>query len=253
MIYFAKFIASLIMPPGCFIIILLFFIIHHYKHEKRVSKLIILFISLIYVTSIPCTANLLIHSLEYTYLPPSNPNGDIIVMLTGGATLDSPDISGDGSTSGATANRLLTAARLYKKISVPIIISGGKVFKDSGNESEISKRQLIDLGIPENYIIIENNSRNSAENAHFTSQILKGKYRKPILVTSAFHMKRSIMNFSKEGVKTIIPYPADYLTNTQINIGLDSFIPTYGSFNTFGIALHEYLGIFQIQIKNIFK
>jgi len=250
-IYFAKFIASLILPPGCFIIILLISALLQYKSQKEIPKLTISIAVLIYVVSIPLTANLAIHSLEYTFIPPQKLNGDVIIMLGGGATLDSPDFSGTGGLSGSAPSRLLTTLRIHNKTNLPIILSGGKVYASTGTESEIAKRQLLDLNINKNNIIIENSSRTTTENAKFTAKILnKYHFSKPIIVTSAFHMKRSMMNFSNAGIKTAIPYPTGYFTNTHVSIDLKSFIPSYDSFNTTGIALHEYLGIFQLWIKS---
>lgn len=62
---------------------------------------------------------------EDRYNPPRNPTGDVIIMLGGGATLDTPDIDGLGNFGGNAANRLLTAARLQRQLNVPVILSGG--------------------------------------------------------------------------------------------------------------------------------
>ncbi|GKU27241.1 hypothetical protein CFOLD11_40680 [Clostridium folliculivorans] len=252
MIYVFKLIANLILPPGCFILLLIIWAALQYRREKKIPKLVLIVAALIYITSIPLTANFLIHSLEYKFNPPSKLNGDVIVMLGGGATLSSPDISGIGSLSGSSANRLLTTSRLYNKTKLPIIISGGSVYGESGSEAEIAKRQLIDLGINEKDIIAEDKSRTTTENAIYTSKIMKeNNFSKPILVTSAFHMDRSIMNFTIANIKNTLPYPADYFTNTKLTIGLRSFIPNASSFDTTVIALHEYLGMLQLSIKTI--
>lgn len=252
MIYVFKFITNLILPPGCFIILLIILGVTQYKREKKVPRLAILVAVLIYITSIPLTANFVIHSLEYKFSQTSKLDGDVIVMLGGGATLSSPDISGIGSLSGNSANRLLTTARLYNKTKLPIIISGGSVYGESGSEAEIAKRQLIDLGISEKDIITEDKSRTTTENAIYTSRIMEEyNFSKPILVTSAFHMERSIMNFTNANIKNGIPYPADYFTNTRLTIGFKSFVPNASSFETTVIALHEYLGMLQLWIKSV--
>ncbi|GKU31653.1 YdcF family protein [Clostridium folliculivorans] len=252
MIYVFKFIANLILPPGCFIILLVVLGVLQYRREKKIPKLALLVSALIYISSIPLTANFIIHSLEYKFNPSSKLDGDVIVMLGGGAILSSPDISGIGSLSGSSANRLLTTARLYNKTKLPIIISGGSVYGESGSEAEIAKRQLIDLGINEKDIIAEDKSRTTTENAIYTSRIMKEHhFSKPILVTSAFHMDRSIMNFTAANIKNVIPYSADYFTNTRLTIGFKSFVPNANSFDTIVIALHEYLGMLQLWVKSI--
>lgn len=252
MIYIFKFIANLILPPGCFIILLITLGVLQYRREKKIPKLVLIVVALFYITSIPLTSSFIIHSLEYKFNPPSKLDGDVIVMLGGGATLSSPDLSGMGGLSGSSANRLVATARLYNKTKLPIIISGGSVYGEIGSEAEIAKRQLIDLGINEKDIIAEDKSRTTTENALYTSKLMEDHhFSKPILVTSAFHMNRSIMNFNSANIKNAIPYPADYFTNTSLSLGLNSFVPKADSFDTMVIALHEYLGMLQLWVKNI--
>lgn len=250
MLYVIKTIVNLILPPSCLIIFLIIYIIYLHKKIKRLPKLFITITILFYIISIPLTSDLLMHSLEYKYLPPNKLVGDVIVVLGGGATLNSPDFSGDGNLSGSAANRLLTAARINKKTGLPIIFSGGQVFKTTGNEAEIAKRQLLDLGISGNDVITENKSLNTTENATFTKVLLtKYKYTKPILLTSAFHMYRAVINFNNSGVKGLEIYPCDYSTNKKLSINFNSFVPSSSSLNYSSIALHEYLGIIQLLIK----
>ncbi|MFA5384743.1 MAG: hypothetical protein WC364_08795 [Eubacteriales bacterium] len=68
--------------------------------------------------------------MESKYRPPAEINGDVLVMFGNGVTLDTPDLNGPGHLSGSAANRLLTAARLYYITKLPIILSGGRVFKE---------------------------------------------------------------------------------------------------------------------------
>jgi len=250
MLYVLKVIANLILPPGCLIISLLIYIILYYKKNKTMPKLIVTITILFYIISIPLTSNLLTHSLEYKYLPPNKLDGDVVVVLGGGATLSSPDLSGSGNLSGSAANRLLAAARINKKTGLPIIFTGGQVFKTSGNEAEIAKRQLLDLGLSENAVIMENKSLNTTENANFTKVLLtKYNYTKPILLTSAFHMYRAVINFNNAGIKNLEIYPCDYSTNKKLSMDFNSFVPSSSSLSSSSLALHEYLGVLQLLIK----
>jgi len=190
------------------------------------------------------------HSLEYKYQPPNKLNGDVVIVLGGGATLTSPDFNGNGNLSGSASNRLLTAVRIHKNTGLSIIFSGGQVFETTGNEAEIAKRQLLDIGLNDNAVIMENKSLNTAENAKFTAVLLaKYKYTKPILLTSAFHMQRAVINFNNARIKNFQIYPCDYSTNKKLSINFNSFVPSNSSLNYSSIALHEYLGIIQLLIK----
>ncbi|MBW7455152.1 YdcF family protein, partial [Paenibacillus sepulcri] len=138
---------------------------------------------------------------------------------------------------------LLAAARLHNETGLPIIFSGGQVFKDSGNEADIAKRQLIGLNIPANQIFIDNLSLNTEQNAANVKLILDEQhFENPILVTSAFHMERSVLNFKKSSID-VIAYPVDYWTGKEAAIYANKLTPSSGGLSNTGVALKEYLGI----------
>ena len=212
MVYFLKFGASWLLPPGIFIVAL--FALAWYAWKRRGARRIAaLLFALTFVFYLLCTSVVAERSLgwlEQAYLPPAEPAGDVIIMLGGGAMPDSPDVDGVGALCSSPANRLLTAVRLQRKLGVPILLSGGQVYEDTGAEAKIARRILIDLGVPESKILVETRSINTTQNARYSAEILRAQgLTQPILVTSAFHMKRAVLNFKKQGID-VVPYPADY-------------------------------------------
>ena len=212
MVYFLKFGASWVLPPGCFIIAL--FVLAWYLWKKRGEKTVAAILAgLTFVFYLLCTsfvAEKTLGALEQVYEPPADPSGDVIIMLGGGAMPDSPDVDGTGALCSSPANRLLTAVRLQRQLGVPILLSGGQVYEDTGAEAKIARRILLSLGVPDDMIFAETKSINTTQNAKFSTEILHEQgFTHPILVTSAFHMKRSVLNFEKQGV-SVTPYPADY-------------------------------------------
>lgn len=217
MVYFLKFCASFVLPPGIFFVMLFGISIYAYKklRQTKLAALIFTVTSAFYLISTNLVAGFLIGSLEETYSPPEKIEGDVIVMLGGGAFADVPDIDGAGSLCAAPSARLLTALRLYKKTNAPILLSGGQVYEDSGAEAKIAKRMLISLGVPENDIIVEDKSVNTTQNARFSAEILRKKhFEKPMLVTSAFHMRRAMLNFKNMGY-ICVPVPTDYMASKR--------------------------------------
>ena len=152
--------------------------------------------------------------LEQKYSPPlqiENSGADVIIMLGGGAIRDSQDVDGEGTLCASPANRLLTAVRLQKRLNLPILLSGGQVYSDTGAEAMIAGRILQSLGVPENKILLETKSVNTTQNAIFSAEILREKkFIKPIIVTSAFHMNRAVLNFRQQGFE-VIACPTDFL------------------------------------------
>ncbi|MCX5716843.1 MAG: YdcF family protein [Nitrospirae bacterium] len=115
------------------------------------------------------------------------------------------------------------------------------MFEGRKAEAVIVKRLLIDLGVPSDKIIMEDKSRDTIENAKYTMEICKKlNYKKPILATSACHMKRAIMSFRKIGID-VFPKPANFKTWKNKRYRRKSYLS--GSFEGARTAIHEYLGL----------
>lgn len=197
----------------------------------------------LYLSSIPFVSDRIIHTMEKKYTPPAEARGDVIIMLGGGATSDTPGVNGPGHLSGYAANRLLTCAQLYRKLEVPIIISGGSVEGVTGSDAVVGRRILIGLGVPEDKIITESESRNTTENANLTKDVLnRYSFKSPILVTSAFHMHRSVIQFEKMNID-VVPYPTDYQTNLKTHFILNDLVPNAEALSKINLTVKEYLGI----------
>lgn len=213
MVYLLKFGASWILPPGLFIILLVVLTIYLTRINFRLSIIVGLGTLIFYLMCTGLVAEKFMGELEKSYSPPAQIeqlNGDVIVLLGGGAIRDVQDVDGAGTLCASPANRLLAAVRLQKKLDLPILMSGGQVYSDSGAEAIISERVLKSLGVPDEKILLETKSVNTTQNAIYSAEILREKnFRRPIIVTSAFHMRRAVLNFSRQGFE-VIPYPTDF-------------------------------------------
>lgn len=245
MLYLVKFIyQTFLLPPGSIVILLLGVSFWQYKKKSQKNiKFFIIIAVILYMVSIPIVCDNLSWSLEGRYKPPSDVEGDVIIMLGGGSYANTPNLDWEGHLSGFAANRLLTCVQLYHKLDVPIIISGGQFYKNTRSEAEIARDILLSLDIPEGKIIVEKESLNTTQNAMFTKELVdKHGFSKPILVTSAFHMERSVRQFNKYNV-SVTPYPTDYQTNGVKYISYLDFVPSADSLLKFYLAMKEYIGI----------
>ncbi|MGD9363586.1 MAG: YdcF family protein, partial [Desulfobacterales bacterium] len=193
MFLFKKLVAPFLLPPGLFILVLLLsgvFLIIWHRRKIGIFNLVVGLIFWIF-----CSApfsNFLMRGLESEFQIPQPVKGDVIVLLGGGSIDKVPDFSGSGIPTDRMIGRIVTAVRLQKYLNIPIIVSSGKVHKNSSAGALIAKRFLIDLGVEEGKIVIEDKSRDTYENAKYTREIcLRNGYKNPILVTSASHLKRS--------------------------------------------------------------
>lgn len=232
-----------ILLPGIFITLLIISGIWFLFRENRKLGIVNLIIgALMWLLSISPISNFMLRGLESSIGVPKNPKGDVIILLGGGVYDGAPDLSGIGTPSGMMLSRIVTAVRLQKRLKIPIIVSSGTVFQHVRPEAPIVKRFLVDLGVPDSAIIVEDKSRDTSQNAKYTQEICSGSgFKTPILVTSAFHMKRSIMNFKKVGIE-VIPFPAHFQSWKDRRYGWIDFLP--GGFGGVSTAVKEYLALF---------
>ena len=242
MIQFLKFGASFFLPPGIFFLAFLFLAFFAWKKGERfAAKAIVLITAVFYLLSTYLVADVLMGALEDAYAPPAKPEGDVVIMLGGGAFSDAPDVDGEGALTASPSTRLLTAVRLAQKLDLPILVSGGQVFQESGKEALLAKRTLVSLGIPESRILVEGTSQNTVQNAAYTAKILKeNNLTHPILVTSAFHMKRSVLNYEKLGIE-VVPYPTDYMVSHHPVFHAVKLAPSADALHTNAVVLQECL------------
>lgn len=171
---------------------------------------------------------------------------DAGILLTGGM-INIPSLSSDGGL-GIHADRLLQTYALYRAGKIKkIIITGasGKQFTAiEKGEGQQTAKFLIQWGVNPQDIMLEQKAKNTRENALFTAQILNQRFQKGnfLLITSAFHMRRSVGCFEKAGIKTD-QFPADFYGNnygTQIK---DYFIPSAEILGYSQLLFRELVGI----------
>ncbi len=164
---------------------------------------------------------------RYPYRPPvDTPSADAIVLLGG---------TGDG--------RVWQAARLYHAGKAPLIIVTGGLAWDSPARSDatVKQMQLGALGVPDHATIIENDSRNTRQNALFVARIAASLgIEHVLLATSAYHMPRAAATFRRTGLHVIQAAPW-----RQVRPGpwILKILPNATALSNSTMALREYLGL----------
>jgi len=247
MLYTIKWLYAWVLPPGGFISALALLTLYLFLRRGRGRQVLLLLTLFLYLLSSQLVSNLLIKPLENKYPQPPRAEGDVVVFLGGGSFGNVPDFDGTGQLGPNAANRLLTAARLQKHLQVPLLLSAGQVFADAGTEAVIAKRALVSLGLPDKQLIVEDRSRNTAENAVNTAKYCADfGWKRPILVTSAFHMPRAMLFFERAGLKPQA-YPCDYSTNGIDHLNIFSWAPRIDCLFNSCLALKEYVGILALK------
>lgn len=140
---------------------------------------------------------------------------DGIIVLGGGEDLQT-SLSWGRPELGLGGDRYIGAKELATHYpNAPVIFTGGSgsvQLQESAGEGSLAHSLLTRLGIAENRLIIESQSRNTYENFKLVKPMLPKPNGTYLLVTSAFHMPRAVGIARKQGVN-VIAYPVDYRTS----------------------------------------
>ncbi|WP_068610193.1 YdcF family protein [Paenibacillus swuensis] len=249
--YLVKIIYSLLFPPALLWLMLVGLTVYTFFNSKRGLSYLLMFISIMYyLSSISFVGAMLTKQIDKQLTYPDEISGDVIVMLGEGAIMDARSVDDQGELKSATALNVLVTMKLYQKLKVPIILSGGKGLGVgwAGNEADISKRYLMAMNIPEKMIILDNKSRTTLENARESKVIMqRNGFKKPLLVASSWHIPRAVELFKQQGVQ-VTPLPTLYQPPVKHHWTLFDFIPSGLGFNSVQAGLKELLGKFQANI-----
>jgi uncharacterized SAM-binding protein YcdF (DUF218 family) len=201
---------------------------------------------LLLLLSLPVVSSLALRPLERKWPPfPAHPPVvHAIVVLGGGVRQGVADETGSESLTGESRARVVYGAILYRRLGVPVIMSGGTIWAErfARSEAEVAAAELILLGVPEADVIREDRSRTTRENAAEVAKILVGRGMSRIaLVTSAAHMPRALLAFSRAGI-SCVPGPTNYLSRTVAPAGVD-FLPSFDALQECFFAFREYCGM----------
>lgn len=168
------------------------------------------------------------------------------IILLGGATTPASPPRRPDPDLGSAADRIWHAARLYQQGLAPkIIVSGGRSpglesATQIQTEAQAMRLLLLNLGVPPAAIELEEQSRTTRENAALTKKLIGNQ--PAALVTSAFHMPRSIKNFQKEGL-AVDAFPTDFQVTPEVTPLWARMLPTAGALQKSEMALKEYIAL----------
>jgi len=232
----------LMAPISWILILLLWMIISKSKKVKKRLSVLVIVIAILFSNSFLYKTFVLAWQIKPVTLVKGK-SYSAGILLGGFAAFDI-DKKGYFSES---ADRFIQAEKLYHQGFIQkIIMSGGSgaLINNDTKEADFVKGELIASGVAEKDIIIENQSRNTYENAIFSKRILDSlKLSSPyILLTSATHMPRSIKIFKKAAIP-VLPFPCDYhVINSHISWE-EIVIPELKLLNDWGIIFHEIIGL----------
>ncbi len=253
-VFLSKFLPLFVYPLGLSFILVVLALFLHRKTRLRTALLAAVVI-ILYLSSNRWVSYTLARSLEWRYLPLDPvPQAEAIVVLGGGT--ESEQFPRPMVEVNSAGDRVLYAAKLYKEGRAPVILlSGGNITWLGGRSmtpADEMAQILAMIGIPNQAVWLQPESRNTYEDALYSSQILKEKgIRQVLLVTSAMHMPRSVALFEHQGIQ-VIPAPVDFtitqdgwenLNTPDLQAMLVNLVPNTSSLSLTTNAMKEYIGL----------
>ena len=209
-------------------------------------RLLIASIVLLAISAFSPLGYWLLYPLEQRFPPWDAARGapDGIVVL--GGSID-PDISAAHGVPVVrfAADRFIAAAALARQYpDARILFTGGSanLISNDAKEGDYAGALFERLGVPRERVIIERRSRNTQENAEFSKALVAPKSgERWLLVTSAFHMPRSVGLFRKAGF-AVEPYPVDWRVAGRADLVNFRFLALDG-LSSVDTGVREWIGL----------
>ena len=235
----SKILLFLIRP---FIWAIILFIIAIFTGSSRKKKRLFLsslFIILFFSNSFIVGSVLNIYEVKY----PPMAKYDVGILLGGFSNVNKRNNSVQFGWAG---DRLLQGVSLYKKgVINKILVTGGNsnLIDNKLKEADLTFNYLKQIGIPDSAILIENQSRNTLENASLSYKLIEKQKPKAklLVITSAWHIPRAKVIFSKY-FKNATYYPTNFLGKTEYDFS-DYIVPSTEALSNWDLLFKEWIGI----------
>ena len=235
--YLSKFLGPLLNPTNfLFIILVILFIYYLISKKKNILKILSLNILIIIIVAFFPTGSLGLKYLEKDFIIKKEyENIKNILVL-----------------SGADERIIASISLAYQYPEAKVFYVGGNAYLVQNNDNDdptIAKKFYNDLNFDLDRINFIGKSRNTIENFREIKE-LNLKYSETVLITSAYHMKRSMMIAEKQGVR-VIPYPVNPISRSKTPLlnryQVFDVVNNLSKFNTF---FREILGIIAFKITS---
>ncbi|MFM7192980.1 MAG: YdcF family protein [Microcystaceae cyanobacterium] len=258
-VFFSKILPALFLYPlGWLTLLLSGSLYFAWKQRSWLQIPLSLALAILFISGNFWVSNALLIQLERQNLPQLPlPSADAIVILGGGVY--SPTPPRPMTEVNEAGDRVLYGAKLYREGQAPwVITSGGRISWLSGGspEAQDMAELLTFLGVPPDNILQDPLSLNTEQNAKNVQKIVQEKgLKKLLLVTSAFHMTRAQLIFTKLGMD-VLPAPTDFrglepAANFNVATVLLNLIPNSEALALITLIIKEYVGIFVVQLFGV--
>jgi uncharacterized SAM-binding protein YcdF (DUF218 family) len=161
--------------------------------------------------------DLVLRPLEARYAADPEVTGPAGIIILGGgeeSRLTADHGQFQTNEAGERFLQALVLARKYPQAKLIFTGGSGALLDPSVSGADVARQIFAAAGIAPERLMFESSSRNTWENAVNTLEMLVATSETTggpwILLTSAFHMPRSVGVFCAAGWRDVIPYPVDF-------------------------------------------
>lgn len=223
------------------------------KVDGRAKKLRITAVVILYI----CSNSFIVDECFRAY-EPVTPDYDLMktkytaAIVLGG--IGDIDVRLGKINFGPSGDRLFQTLPLYYKGRIKKLIftgGSGSIEFPEKKEGLYVRNYLRSIQFPDSDLVVEWHSRNTYENAVFTKKIMDSlKISGPmLLVTSAYHMPRSMAVFKKAGYTQLTPYITNRSSGPRRFTFDHLFIPNSGALFSLQFLIHEWIGYLTYKLK----
>ena len=237
---------SSLIPPNLFILLAMIGVLIAWRRKPFGLAVATAAIGLVYLAATPVTAGLLIRLAEVfafdePTLPPDGSPGAIVVLS---ADAQRSDIPGEPDSVGQlTLERLAEAARQQRRLSLPILVSGGP--PDAPLAALMSRVLQQDFSVPVQWR--EERSQNTFENALYSAEILRGAgIHAALVIAHPWDMARALWSFRAVGYPVV---PSPIRAGGSPPLSAAAFLPQVPALLRSYYALHELIGLAWYRVR----
>lgn len=244
--WISKFAWLVIYPFNLLLISLIGIWVLLWRGSNRIARLLLggIVIVLLIVTLFPL-GDWLIYPLETRFVTnPDLPETiDGIIVLSGAENASLSSYWNQVELNNAAERNIafIKLARQYPKAKLVFTGGSSSLLNQEYKSADVAKILFQNLGLDVAKVTFERNARNTYENAVFSLDLVKPVLKeKWLLITTSWHMPRSVGVFCKIGWK-VIPYPVDHSTMVNNIFRIEFNLAAH--LTDLATAIHEWIGL----------
>ena len=242
---------SSLIPPNLFILLAIIGVLIAWRRKKFGLAVATAAIGLLYLAAMPVTAGLLIRWAEaiafdepalLSDTPAEAIPGAIVVLSADAQRSDIPGVP--DAVGPLTLERLAEAARQWRRLGLPILVSGG-------GPRGVSLAMLMSRVLQEDFRVPvqwrEERSRNTFENALYSAEILRGAgIHAALVVAHPWDMARALWSFRAVGYPVV---PSPIAESKRPSLSVAAFLPQIPALLESYYTLHELIGLAWYRVR----